>query len=105
VTFAPVGGAEIAALLRTATGFDYDVDELMRAGERIWNLERMFNLRAGFSKKDDTLPKRLLREPMPGGPAEGKTVPLEEMLSEYYHLRGWDKEGRPTKERLAALGL
>ena len=105
VTFAPVGGPEIAALLKTATGFDYDVDELMRAGERIWNLERMFNLRAGFSKKDDTLPKRLLREPMPGGPAKGKTVPLEEMLSEYYHLRGWDKEGRPTKERLAALGL
>ena len=92
-------------MLKAATGFDYDVAELLLAGERIWNLEKLFNLRAGFSRKDDTLPPRLLREPMPAGPAAGKTVPLEEMLGEYYRLRGWDEQGRPTKEKLAALRL
>jgi aldehyde:ferredoxin oxidoreductase len=104
VTFS-IGAPELAAMLRTATGFDIDVDELLRAGARIWNLERQFNLRAGFSKKDDTLPPRLLSEPMPAGPAAGRTVPLEPMLKEYYRLRGWDAEGRPRKEQLAALGL
>jgi aldehyde:ferredoxin oxidoreductase len=104
VTFS-FGAPELVSMLKTATGFDYDVDELMEAGERIWNLERVFNLRAGFKSKDDTLPKRLLREPMPAGPAKGKTVPLGKMLPEYYRLRGWDTQGRPTKKKLAALGL
>ncbi len=100
-----IGAPELLAMLKPATGFDYDMDEMMQAGERIWNLEKLFNLRAGFSKKDDTLPPRLLRDPMPAGPAKGKTVPLDEMLSEYYRLRGWDDEGRPGKKKLAALGL
>ncbi|MBU0618070.1 MAG: aldehyde ferredoxin oxidoreductase family protein [Planctomycetes bacterium] len=100
-----IGAPELLAMLKTSTGFDYNLDEMMQAGERIWNLERMFNLRAGFTKKDDTLPKRMLREPMPEGPAKGKTVPLEKMLGEYYRLRGWDAEGRPTKAKRAALGL
>ncbi len=104
VTFS-IGAPELVTMLKTATGFDYDVGELMEAGERIWNLERVFNLRAGFKGKDDTLPKRLLREPMPAGPAKGKTVPLGKMLPEYYRLRGWDTQGRPTKKKLAALGL
>jgi aldehyde:ferredoxin oxidoreductase len=103
-TFA-IGAPELLTMLRTGTGFDYDMDELMQAGERIWNLERMFNLRAGFTKKDDTLPRRLLREPMPAGPAKGKTVPLDKMLPEYYRLRGWDAQGRPTRKKLASLGL
>lgn len=104
VTFS-IGGPEIVAMLKSATGFEYDVAEFLRAGERIWNLEKLFNLRAGFSKKDDTLPPRLLREPLPAGPAAGKTVPLDEMLGEYYRLRGWDEQGQPTKEKLAALQL
>ncbi|HUU82343.1 MAG TPA: aldehyde ferredoxin oxidoreductase family protein [Phycisphaerae bacterium] len=104
ITFS-VGGPEITEMLRTATGFDYDVDEVMRAGERIWNLEKLFNLQAGLSRKDDTLPKRLLTEPMPAGPAKGMTVPLEEMLAEYYRLRGWTDQGQPTQEKLVALGL
>ncbi|MBN2560740.1 MAG: aldehyde ferredoxin oxidoreductase family protein [Phycisphaerae bacterium] len=104
VTFS-IGAPELVAMLAPATGFDYDVDELMRAGERIWNLERLFNQRAGFSRKDDTLPPRMLRDPMPAGPAAGKTTPLDEMLSEYYRLRGWDAEGQPTQGKLAALGL
>jgi aldehyde:ferredoxin oxidoreductase len=104
VTFS-IGGPELLDMLKTATGFDYELDELMQAGDRIWNLEKLFNLRAGFGKKDDTLPPRMVREPMPAGPAKGKTVPLDEMLAEYYHLRGWDEQGHPSKEKLAALGL
>ena len=100
-----IGGPEIVAMLKSATGFDYDVDEFMEVGERIWNLEKQFNLRAGLGRKDDTLPARLLSEPMPAGPAKGKTVPLAEMLAEYYRLRGWDEQGTPTKKKLAALGL
>lgn len=103
-TFA-IGAPELLAMLTAATGFDYDLDEMLRAGERIWNLERLFNQRAGLSRKDDTLPKRLLAEPMPAGPAKGKTVPLGKMLPEYYRLRGWDAEGRPTRTKLASLGL
>lgn len=100
-----IGAAELTAMLKSATGAAYDVDEFLRVGERIWNLEKLFNQRAGFSKKDDTLPRRMLSEPMPGGPAGGKTVPLDEMMKEYYCLRGWDADGRPTKEKLAALDL
>jgi aldehyde:ferredoxin oxidoreductase len=103
-TFA-IGAPELLAMLTAATGFDYDLDEMLRAGERIWNLERLFNQRAGLSRKDDTLPKRLLAEPMPAGPAKGKTVPLGKMLPEYYRLRGWDAEGKPTRSKLASLGL
>ena len=92
-------------MLKSATGFDYDVDEFMEAGDRIWNLEKLFNMKAGFGKKDDSLPPRLLAEPMPAGPAKGHTVPLQEMLAEYYRLRGWDEQGAPTTEKLTALGL
>jgi aldehyde:ferredoxin oxidoreductase len=77
----------------------------MKAGERIWNLEKIFNLKAGITGKDDRLPDRLLKEPMPGGPAKGKVAELSKMLPEYYQLRGWDKEGVPTKEKLKELGL
>ena len=104
VTFS-IGVPELGGMLKSATGFDYDVDEIMQAGERVWNLEKLFNLRAGLSSKDDTLPKRMLTEPMPAGPAKGQTVPLDRMLAEYYHLRGWDAQGRPDKQKLAALGL
>jgi len=103
-TFA-LGGAEILEYLKAATGVKMDLGELMRTGERIWNLERLFNLRSGLSSKDDTLPERLLREPIPSGPAKGKVVELDKMLPEYYQLRGWDKDGIPTKEKLKELGL
>ena len=77
----------------------------MKAGERIFNLERLFNLGAGFTRKDDTLPERFLKEPLPEGPAKGKVAMLDEMLPEYYVLRGWDKSGRPTENKLKELGL
>lgn len=104
ITFAN-GLPEISAQMRTATGLNLSDDEYLLAGERIWNLERLFNLRAGFSKQDDTLPPRLLNEPMKGGPHKGKVVQLDVMLPEYYELRGWDEEGIPTPEKLAELSL
>ncbi len=103
-TFA-IGGPEIAEYLKAATGMEIDNDELMKIGERIWNLERLFNLKAGLTGKDDTLPQRLLKEPISSGPAKGKVVELDKMLPEYYDLRGWDREGVPTPERLKELGL
>jgi aldehyde:ferredoxin oxidoreductase len=94
--------------LSLATGWNIDFNEFMKIGERVWNLIRMFNVREGISRKDDTLPRRFIEEPVPSGPAKGHKITPEEfneMLSEYYKLRGWDEEGRPTKEKLAKLGL
>jgi len=103
-TFA-FGGPEIVEYLKAATGIGMSLEELMKAGERIWNLEKMFNLKAGITGKEDRLPDRLIKEPMPGGPAKGRVAELGKMLPEYYELRGWDKEGVPTKGRLKELGL
>jgi aldehyde:ferredoxin oxidoreductase len=99
------GGPEILGYFKAATGTEMNLDELMKAGERIWNLERIFNLKAGITGKDDRLPDRLVKEPMPMGPAEGRVVELDKMLPEYYQLRGWDKEGNPTREKVKELGL
>jgi len=84
---------------------DFSDEEYLQAGERIWNLERLFNLQAGFSKEDDILPKRLLEEPMADGPHKGRVVELDKMLPVYYQLRGWDAEGIPTGDKKAELGL
>ncbi len=100
-----IGGDELAALLSGATGIPYSVEEFMKAGDRIWNLERMWNLAVGMSSKDDQLPTRLVCEPIPTGPSKGEVSRLPEMLPEYYKLRGWDENGVPTPEKLHALGL
>ena len=78
--------------------------EMFRTGERIWNLERLYNLREGFARGDDTLPPRLLNEPATG-PSEGWVSHLEPMLAEYYRARGWDANGVPTPQKLEELGL
>jgi len=96
---------DLADELRYATGVDYDEKKVLECGERIWNLERMFNLRAGFSAKDDTLPPRMLNEPIKEGPAKGSVAKLEPMLKEYYKLRGWSEDGVPEKETLKRLKL
>ncbi len=96
---------DMVTLLSVVTGVDYTEEGLLKAGERIWNLERLFILEAGFTGADDTLPKRLLEEPCLKGDAEGLVVRLDEMLPEYYELRGWDKNSVPTPEKLAELGL
>jgi aldehyde:ferredoxin oxidoreductase len=98
-----LGLPEIAAQYRTAVGTDESDDEILLKGERVWNLEKQFNIAAGVEK--DTLPPRLLREPLPTGPAKGKVVELKIMLDEYYRLRGWNGDGAPTKEKLATLKL
>ncbi len=95
-----------ARQLSAITGFDYDGPALLRAGERTWNLQRAFNAREGFTRKQDRLPRRLTAEPEPTGPAKGSTVHLEPMLDEYYRVRGWDQTlGWPTAEKLRSLGL
>jgi aldehyde:ferredoxin oxidoreductase len=96
---------QYARHLSAITGFSYDKDSLLLAGERIWNLQRAFNVREGFTRKDDRLPDRLTRVPAPAGPAKGSTVHLEPMLDAYYEARGWDQDGIPTVEKLRILGL
>ncbi|MGD8268134.1 MAG: aldehyde ferredoxin oxidoreductase C-terminal domain-containing protein, partial [Desulfobacterales bacterium] len=98
----PIG---ILEYLNAATGADYTLQELIRAGERIITAERRFLTRAGFSRRDDTLPERLTAEPLPDGPAKGMVCHLEEMLDEYYREQNWSADGIPTAERLAQLGL
>lgn len=100
-----LGLPEYSAMLREALGWEISDEEILRIGERIWNLERLFNIEAGLSKADDTLPERLLKEPMPSGPAKGKVVQLDEMLTEYYQVRGWDEEGIPTEDKLKELSI
>jgi aldehyde:ferredoxin oxidoreductase len=97
--------ADVQPQLQAACEGDWSMDKLNLMGERIWNLEKQFNLAAGFSKKDDDLPPRLKNEAAKTGPAKGVTSGVEKMLPEYYQLRGWDKEGVPTKDTLKRLGL
>jgi aldehyde:ferredoxin oxidoreductase len=97
--------ADLAPQLAAACSSEFTIEELSKIGERVWNMEREFNNRAGFTDKDDTLPKRLLTEPAKTGPAKGLVSGLDKMLPEYYKARGWDKEGRPTKETKTRLGL
>ncbi|MGC8630322.1 MAG: aldehyde ferredoxin oxidoreductase family protein [Thermoplasmata archaeon] len=100
-----LGADDYRDLLNAVTGFDYTTEEMMMAGERIWNLERVFDLKVGFTGKDDTLPERFLNTPMPDGPVKGSVVPLNVMLPEYYALRGWSKEGVPTSSKLKELNI
>ncbi len=96
----------MARYLQAVTGWDITEDELMTIGERIVNVERLFNIRQGLTRKDDTLSERFLKEPIPSGPAKGRVLNLEPMLAEYYQARGWDPEtGRPTRAGLERLGL
>jgi len=103
VTFA-LGAKDYAELLSAVTGWNLTEDEIMRIGERIYNLERVILNKYGFDDKDDTLPRRLLEEPMPEGPAKGHVVELDKMKEEYYKLRGW-VNGVPTPEKLEELGI
>ncbi len=99
---APTGVLEY---MNAVTGADYTLQELSEAGQRIINAERMYLVKAGFSRKDDSLPRRLTEEPLPAGPAEGHVCHLEEMLDEYYQVRDWTPDGIPTTEKLVSLGL
>jgi aldehyde:ferredoxin oxidoreductase len=96
---------DLVACTAAATGVPYTLEDFVKAGERTWNLERLWNLRAGLSATDDTLPKRLLNEPHRSGPAKGVVVHLDQMLPVYYRARGWGENGVPTPEKLLELGL
>jgi aldehyde:ferredoxin oxidoreductase len=96
---------DIAPQIDAACPGTWTPETLVEVGERIWNLEREFNLRAGITAADDTLPKRLLKEAANIGPAAGKVNELGEMLPEYYALRGWGTDGVPTAETRERLGL
>ncbi len=98
-----IGLPEIAGMYREAVGSDESDEEILLKGERVWNLEKKFNVAAGVEK--DTLPPRLLREELKSGPATGKVNELYTMLKEYYEARGWDEEGVPTAEKLEALSI
>jgi len=99
-----LGAPEYAAILSGATGIEFTAESVMEAGERVYNLERVFNQKAGMKPEDDTLPKRLLTEPLETEASEGMVSKLDVMLPEYYELRGW-VDGFPTEETLTRLGI
>jgi len=96
---------DIAPQVDAACEGGWSSETMLAAGERIWNLERKFNLDAGLTKADDNLPKRLLKDAAKTGPAKGMVNKLDVMLPEYYQLRGWTVDGVPTAETLARLGV
>ena len=98
----------IARLLNSACETDYTEDSIQTVGKRIWTMTRLFNIREGFSRKNDLAPPRVYLDPLPEGNPKGKVVPeqdYQKMLSEYYRLWGWDEQGRPTPETLRELDL
>ena len=103
-TFA-IGAPQFANFCTAATGAKFSEETMLQIGERIYNMERLFNLKAGIDPSQDTLPKRLLEEPIPDGPLKGDVSKLDQMLPDYYQQRGWSAEGIPTDERLQTLGL
>lgn len=103
--FAVVPLQEISEMIRAAAGWDIGAEDMMRAGERIFQLQRALNCRLGVTARDDRLPDILMR-PLPDGGTEGHVPNMEKMLAEYYALRGWDPAtGKPSNERLVSLDL
>ena len=97
--------ADVQPQVDAACEGGWSMEKITIMGERIWNMERLFNNAAGFTAKDDDLPPRLKTEPAKTGPAKGKVSGIDKMRPEYYKLRGWDEKGVPTKETLKRLGL
>ncbi len=104
-TSAALSFEDYAALIGAACGGTWSAERLLEIGERVWNLERQFNLAAGFTRADDTLPDRCLKTPAPSGRGSGRVCELDSMLPEYYRLRGWTEDGRPSDETLTRLAL
>jgi len=100
-----LGLPDFVDMYNAVVGEEHDNESLLRAGDRIWTLEKLFNLKAGLTKADDTLPKRLLEDQIAEGPSKGNVHHLDVLLPEYYSVRGWDSEGVPTDDTLKALGL
>jgi len=103
-----IGVEEMARIMTSTTGWGFTREKIVEAGERIYNLERLLAVREGVRRKDDTLPRRLLTETLRKGPSKGVRLTgraLGEMLDEYYKLRGWDRNGRPTRTKLQKLRI
>lgn len=103
-----IQGETYCRMLKAATGREWSQDELILLGERVWNQIRLFNLREGFTRSDDTLPKRFMEEPLPSGPHKGHMITreiLDHLLDDYYTARGWSREGTPTAARLKQLSI
>ena len=104
-----LGPTYYAKLFSACTGWDTTPQDIMRFGEKVFNLLKAYTVRQGLTRKDDTWPDRFFTEPLPEGPTKGAVLSREEMdglLDEYYELRGWDKRtGLPTEEKLVELGL
>jgi aldehyde:ferredoxin oxidoreductase len=102
LALAPVAQKVTADLLAGATGWDFSEQDVWQLGERLSNICRMFNVREGFSRKDNYLPKRVQEEPIKEGLSKGEVISqkdLDFMLDEYYEARGWNKNGIPTPEK------
>ncbi|MBW8017620.1 MAG: aldehyde ferredoxin oxidoreductase family protein [Planctomycetes bacterium] len=100
-----IGADEYTSIFNAIVGQDWTTEKLMQAGDRIWNIERQFNLAAGIDPDQDKLPKRILEEAIPEGPSKGQASKLGEILGQYYADRGWTEAGIPTPEKLAELEL
>ena len=100
-----IGLKDMALGYTLVTGLPMTDDELQLTAERVVNLERMYNVRMGYSRSQDTLPSRILKEGTTDGPSQGSTVDLDRMLDEFYRIMGWDENGVPTREKLDELGL
>jgi aldehyde:ferredoxin oxidoreductase len=100
-----LGAQDYADMYNTICGVEHTGDSIMQLGDRIWNIEKMFNLKAGILPSEDKLPSRLLNDPIAEGPSKGWINKLDQMLPKYYALRGWTPEGIPTEEKLKELGL
>jgi aldehyde:ferredoxin oxidoreductase len=96
---------DYAGLFTAVTGVEHKADDILNAGDLIWNLERVWNLKAGIDPSQDKLPKRLMEEAIPSGPSKGQKSRLKELLPLYYKVRGWDEKGIPTEEKLQELGV
>lgn len=100
-----LGADDYRDMYNAIAGEQMTTEDLLRTGERIWNLERLFNLKAGIGPEADTLPKRLLEEPISAGPSQGHVHRLGELLPQYYQERGWSADGKPTEAKLAELAI
>jgi aldehyde:ferredoxin oxidoreductase len=103
--FVQIPPGHVAGFYLLATGIEKRLPDLQKCGERISNIQRLFNVVAGVTASDDTLPDRFLSEPLKEGGAKGHIVELKPMLDEYYKCRGWDDRGMPTREKLEELSM
>lgn len=100
-----MGADDYADMVNAVCGTNLTGNDFIQAGERIWNLEKVFNLKAGIDPSQDKLPKRLVEDPIPDGPSKDWVTKLDELLPQYYSVRGWGADGIPTADKLAVLGI